>query len=138
MTPPSRITPTVGMNIGKVDQRNRVQLILWDVGGQSELQTLWDKYISECHAIVYIIDASNKERIEESQQAFSKLPNSIFYVYVCRRSLVLKCFNLLSDLVFTQFHPITVIFRISVFDLSFVIQSWYIIFQFIYFSLCIF
>jgi small GTP-binding protein len=72
MPQPSKITPTVGMNIGKIDHR-RIRLIFWDVGGQAELQTLWDKYISECHAIIFIIDASNEERIEESQEAFRKV-----------------------------------------------------------------
>uniref|UniRef100_A0AC34GU98 Uncharacterized protein n=1 Tax=Panagrolaimus sp. ES5 TaxID=591445 RepID=A0AC34GU98_9BILA len=72
MPQPSKITPTVGMNIGKIDHR-RIKLIFWDVGGQSELQTLWDKYISECHAIIFIVDASNEERIEESQEAFRKV-----------------------------------------------------------------
>jgi ADP-ribosylation factor related protein 1 len=72
MPQPSKISPTVGMNIGKIDHR-RIRLIFWDVGGQAELQTLWDKYISECHAIIYIIDASNEERIEESEQAFRKV-----------------------------------------------------------------
>jgi small GTP-binding protein len=72
MPQPSKISPTVGMNIGKIDHR-RIKIIFWDVGGQSELQTLWEKYISECHAIIYIIDASNEERIEESEQAFRKV-----------------------------------------------------------------
>uniref|UniRef100_A0A7E4UNR1 ADP-ribosylation factor-related protein 1 n=1 Tax=Panagrellus redivivus TaxID=6233 RepID=A0A7E4UNR1_PANRE len=72
MVPASRITPTIGMNIGKVDHR-RIRLNFWDVGGQAELQTLWDKYIDECHAIIFVIDASTSDRIAESLDAFRKV-----------------------------------------------------------------
>ena len=39
----SKITTTVGLNIGKIDT-NGVRLNFWDLGGQEELQALWDKY----------------------------------------------------------------------------------------------
>lgn len=37
-----KISCTVGLNIGKIDN-NGVILNFWDLGGQSELQCLWDK-----------------------------------------------------------------------------------------------
>lgn len=39
---PNRITTTVGLNIGKIDV-DGVSLSFWDLGGQQELQSLWDK-----------------------------------------------------------------------------------------------
>lgn len=39
---PSKITTTVGLNIGKIDVSG-VRLNFWDLGGQNELQSLWDK-----------------------------------------------------------------------------------------------
>lgn len=39
---PNRITTTVGLNIGKIDV-DGVSLNFWDLGGQQELQSLWDK-----------------------------------------------------------------------------------------------
>ena len=41
----NKITTTVGMNLGKIDV-NGVRLNFWDLGGQEELQSLWDKYYS--------------------------------------------------------------------------------------------
>lgn len=41
---PSKITTTVGLNIGKIDVSG-IQLNFWDLGGQTELQSLWDKVI---------------------------------------------------------------------------------------------
>jgi len=39
---PSKITTTVGLNIGNIEI-DRVSLNFWDLGGQTELQSLWDK-----------------------------------------------------------------------------------------------
>lgn len=41
---PSKITTTVGLNIGKIDIAG-VRLNFWDLGGQTELQSLWDKVL---------------------------------------------------------------------------------------------
>ena len=68
----SKITTTVGMNLGKIDV-NGVRLNFWDLGGQEELQALWDKYYAECHAIIYVVDSGDRERVEESKQAFDKM-----------------------------------------------------------------
>lgn len=43
---PSKITTTVGLNIGKIDIAG-VSFNFWDLGGQEELQSLWDKVIKE-------------------------------------------------------------------------------------------
>lgn len=72
---PAKITTTVGLNIGKIDIGN-IRLNFWDLGGQEELQSLWDKYYAESHAVVYMVDSSDRERLEESKQAFDKMISS--------------------------------------------------------------
>ena len=39
---PAKITATVGLNIGSIDT-DGLRLNFWDLGGQQELQALWDK-----------------------------------------------------------------------------------------------
>ncbi|CAG0899065.1 unnamed protein product [Darwinula stevensoni] len=73
--PPNKVTATVGLNIGKVDTLG-VRLNFWDLGGQEELQSLWDKYYAECHAIIYVIDASDRSRLAESKAAFDQMIKS--------------------------------------------------------------
>lgn len=34
-------------------------LKIWDVGGQHTLRTMWQKYYSACHAIVFVIDSTD-------------------------------------------------------------------------------
>jgi ADP-ribosylation factor related protein 1 len=72
MMNPAKITSTVGCNIGRVDI-GHVRLNFWDLGGQEELQSLWDKYYAESHAIIYMIDSCDRERLEESWVAFDKM-----------------------------------------------------------------
>ena len=77
----------VGLNLGKIDT-NGVRLNFWDLGGQEELQALWDKYYQvphlmsymyhgatsqECHAIIYVVDSSDRERIEQSKETFNSM-----------------------------------------------------------------
>uniref|UniRef100_A0A069DQG5 ADP-ribosylation factor-related protein 1 n=1 Tax=Panstrongylus megistus TaxID=65343 RepID=A0A069DQG5_9HEMI len=72
---PNKITTTVGLNIGKIDVSG-IRLNFWDLGGQEELQSLWDKYYAESHAIIYIVDSSDRDRIEESKETFDKMISS--------------------------------------------------------------
>ncbi|XP_026758002.1 ADP-ribosylation factor-related protein 1 [Galleria mellonella] len=69
---PNRITTTVGLNIGKIDV-DGVLLNFWDLGGQQELQSLWDKYYAECHAVIYIVDSSDRDRVSESKETFDRM-----------------------------------------------------------------
>lgn len=70
--PFEKITTTVGLNIGKINM-SHVKLIFWDLGGQQELQSLWDKYYEECHGVIFVIDSTDETRMEESHQAFNKV-----------------------------------------------------------------
>jgi len=70
--PPEKIPPTVGLNIGRVEV-GRVKLIFWDLGGQKGLRGIWEKYYAEVHGIVYVIDAADAKRFEESRLIFQAL-----------------------------------------------------------------
>jgi ADP-ribosylation factor related protein 1 len=39
----------------------------------NKLKSLWDKYYAECHGIIYMIDSTDSERLEESWNAFDKM-----------------------------------------------------------------
>lgn len=68
---PNYITTTVGLNIGQIDISG-VRLSFWDLGGQQELRSLWDKYYQESHAIIYIIDSNDREHMDESRDVFAR------------------------------------------------------------------
>ena len=62
----------MGLNLAKVEKR-RAKFILWDVGGQSVLRKIWEKYYSQCNIVVFVIDGSNEERLDETKKILDKL-----------------------------------------------------------------
>eukprot|EP00026_Physarum_polycephalum_P007420 Phypoly_transcript_07480.p1 GENE.Phypoly_transcript_07480~~Phypoly_transcript_07480.p1 ORF type:complete len:197 (-),score=31.33 Phypoly_transcript_07480:774-1364(-) len=64
--PPDQIMPTVGLNIGRLEVGN-VKLIFWDLGGQSELRSIWDKYFRETHGLVFVVDSADPDRFNEAK-----------------------------------------------------------------------
>uniref|UniRef100_A0A7S3LTQ4 Uncharacterized protein n=2 Tax=Palpitomonas bilix TaxID=652834 RepID=A0A7S3LTQ4_9EUKA len=61
------IGPTVGLNIGKIDQ-GKVRLVVWDLGGQSGLRFMWDRYYSECDGVVFVVDSAESSRFDEAKK----------------------------------------------------------------------
>ena len=45
--------------------------LFWDLGGKQILRSIWKKYYKECHGLVYVIDCTNNERIEEASNCLS-------------------------------------------------------------------
>ncbi|KAI8320417.1 P-loop containing nucleoside triphosphate hydrolase protein [Martensiomyces pterosporus] len=69
---PDKIQPTVGVNIGKVHIK-RTMVKFMDLGGQPDLQGIWESYFGDCHAVIYVIDSSNLDRMEESKDTLLRL-----------------------------------------------------------------
>ncbi|KAG0254660.1 ADP-ribosylation factor protein 3 [Actinomortierella ambigua] len=70
--PPERIAPTVGLNIGRIDIGG-ARLNFQDLGGQADLQSIWERYYRECHAIVFVADSSDPERIQDCKRALERV-----------------------------------------------------------------
>lgn len=73
--PPGKISPTVGLNIGRM-QVDRTKLIFWDLGGSKALRSLWEKYYAEAHGLLYVVDASDPARFDESRDVLRQLRNN--------------------------------------------------------------
>lgn len=64
------IAPTVGFEPHEF-QYNGVQLVLNDLGGSARVRDIWKHYLAESYGFVFVIDASNRNRIYECSKAFS-------------------------------------------------------------------
>jgi ADP-ribosylation factor 1/2 len=64
--------PTVGFNVETV-QYKHVELNMWDVGGQDKIRALWKHYYANTDAIIYVVDAADRERFEEASEELHKL-----------------------------------------------------------------
>lgn len=67
--PPDKIPPTIGMNLARLFYEG-MQVIMWDLGGQLKMRSLWEKYYDEAHAIVFLVDATDVQRLEEARLAY--------------------------------------------------------------------
>ncbi len=78
--PPDKIPPTIGMNLARLFYQG-MQVIMWDLGGQLKMRSLWERYYDEAHAIVFLVDATDVGRLEEARLAYGKYTLTVFYVY---------------------------------------------------------
>jgi small GTP-binding protein len=62
----------VGFNMRKITKGN-VTIKLWDVGGQPRFRSMWERYCRHVQAIVYVVDAADHERVEESAKLLHDL-----------------------------------------------------------------
>ena len=53
--------------------KGNVSIKLWDVGGQPRFRSMWERYCRHVQAIVYVVDAADHERIDESAKLLHEL-----------------------------------------------------------------
>ncbi|CAE6434391.1 hypothetical protein ACGC1H_001397 [Rhizoctonia solani] len=58
--------PTIGFNVESVTYKN-IKFQVWDLGGQSSIRPYWRCYYANTHAIIYVIDASDHDRLQTSR-----------------------------------------------------------------------
>lgn len=52
--------PTVGFNKKDV-KKGHVSISCWDLGGQPKFRTMWERYCRDVNAIVFVVDAADRE-----------------------------------------------------------------------------
>lgn len=53
---------TVGSNVEEVQHKN-VKFQVWDLGGQESLRPYWSTYYHNTHAVIMVVDSSDRDRI---------------------------------------------------------------------------
>uniref|UniRef100_A0A7S0YB38 ADP-ribosylation factor-like protein 3 n=1 Tax=Polytomella parva TaxID=51329 RepID=A0A7S0YB38_9CHLO len=66
------ITPTKGFNIKSLT-RDGFNLKIWDIGGQKSIRPYWRNYFDQTDALIYVIDSSDRKRLEESEFELQEL-----------------------------------------------------------------
>lgn len=56
------IQATVGFMVEKF-QHGKVDFTMWDMSGSSKYRSLWEKYLREANAIIFVIDSSDTSRL---------------------------------------------------------------------------
>jgi len=68
----SHITPTQGFNIKSV-MHEGFKLNVWDIGGQKSIRPYWRNYYEQTDALVFVVDAADRRRVEEAGEELGML-----------------------------------------------------------------
>mmetsp|Transcript_78120 Transcript_78120/g.140957 ORF Transcript_78120/g.140957 Transcript_78120/m.140957 type:complete len:180 (+) Transcript_78120:96-635(+) len=68
----SHIMPTQGFNIKSL-VHDGFKLNVWDIGGQKTIRPYWSNYFESSDALVYVVDSSDRRRLEESGSELREL-----------------------------------------------------------------
>ncbi len=72
--------PTVGFNNEKVKgtsgKAKGVNFMIWDVGGQDKVRPLWKSYTRNTDGIIFVVDSSNSDRIDEARVELFRIAKS--------------------------------------------------------------
>lgn len=73
----SETIPTIGMNYRSF-KKGKVTLNLYDLGGQKRFRESWDKYCTTSDCIIYVVDASDREKVQESKDELHQILTNKF------------------------------------------------------------
>ena len=66
------ISPTLGFNI-KTLEFEQYKLNVWDVGGQKTIRAYWRNYFESTDALIWVVDSSDKIRLEDCRKELHAL-----------------------------------------------------------------
>lgn len=64
--------PTIGFNVETV-QYKRLTFTMWDIGGQEKIRPLWRHYYAGSDAVIFVVDANDRDRIDTVASELHKL-----------------------------------------------------------------
>mmetsp|Transcript_5317 Transcript_5317/g.13449 ORF Transcript_5317/g.13449 Transcript_5317/m.13449 type:complete len:181 (+) Transcript_5317:26-568(+) len=64
--------PTIGSNVEEVAYKN-TRFECWDLGGQESLRHSWVSYYANAHAVVLVIDSTDRERMPNVKAELERL-----------------------------------------------------------------
>ncbi|XP_028327259.1 ADP-ribosylation factor-like protein 13B isoform X2 [Gouania willdenowi] len=67
---PQDVAPTVGFS--KVDlKQGKFEVTIFDLGGGKRIRGIWKNYYSESHGVVFVVDSSDVQRIQETRETMA-------------------------------------------------------------------
>merc|ERR1719198_8513 len=84
--------PTIGFNVESVQYKN-IEFQVWDIGGQEKLRKLWRYYYEGTHGIIYVVDSSDRDRLQDAREELQKmlqadeLKDSVLLVFANKQDL---------------------------------------------------
>ncbi|XP_014244409.1 ADP-ribosylation factor-like protein 13B isoform X2 [Cimex lectularius] len=64
--------PTVGFSVVKLPTRG-YDVFIYDLGGGPQIRAIWNSYFHDVHGVIFVVDASDRSRLEESRSILESL-----------------------------------------------------------------
>lgn len=64
--------PTIGFNVEHIEY-NKLDLTIWDVGGQETIRKLWRHYYHGTDGLIFVVDSSDTSRLDEARDELQNL-----------------------------------------------------------------
>ena len=52
---------------------DKYKVTLYDLGGGKKIRGIWKDYFTEIYGVIYVVDSSAKERVDECHSVFTNL-----------------------------------------------------------------
>lgn len=90
------ISPTMGFNIETINYK-KFNLNIWDIGGQNSLRPFWFNYFEKTDFLIWVIDSSSLQRLNESFNEFNKILKQDIFIGCGFLILINKIDTLIND-----------------------------------------
>jgi len=68
--------PTIGFNVETVEHKH-ISFTAWDVGGKDKIRPLWRHYYQNTHAVIFVIDSNDRDRIGDARDELHRMLNEV-------------------------------------------------------------
>ncbi|XP_072285528.1 ADP-ribosylation factor-like protein 13B isoform X1 [Pyxicephalus adspersus] len=69
---PEDVAPTVGFSKADIKQ-GKFDITIFDLGGGKQIRGIWKNYYAESYGVVFVIDSSDVERMEETKETVTEV-----------------------------------------------------------------
>jgi ADP-ribosylation factor-like protein 13B len=80
------VVPTVGFSAPLTIPMHGYRLTLYDLGGGARIRAVWPSYFADVHGVVYVVDAADPSRLEESA---SELQQALLHPMVVGKPILM-------------------------------------------------
>ncbi|XP_017786021.1 PREDICTED: ADP-ribosylation factor-like protein 13B [Nicrophorus vespilloides] len=70
--PLDAVVPTVGFSVITLTYLN-YDVKVYDLGGRPDIRDIWEQYFVDAHGVIFVIDSSDYERLNEAQESLTKV-----------------------------------------------------------------
>ncbi|KAL6732895.1 hypothetical protein Aduo_003607 [Ancylostoma duodenale] len=70
---PRNVLSTNGFSMIDMDYDDNFTIKVYDLGGHERIRDIWTNYYAEVHGIIYVVDISDEERLDENYETIRKV-----------------------------------------------------------------